>query len=126
ITSFFFATSEGWAKKSATYVAGAAFAVTTVITISYLVSSGVKHTASSGNAKTVDRLIESVVLVLVLFLIVRVYATRGKTEPPKWMGRLEGASLKFALVLGVLLLGVFPSDIVTALAAGLHVGRAGD
>jgi hypothetical protein len=40
--------------------------------------------------------------------------------------RLEEAEPKFAFSLGLVLLGVFPSDIVTSIAAGLHVGRHGD
>ena len=39
------------------------------------------------------------------------------------MSRLQTAEPKFALGLGVVLLGVFPTDILTSITAGLHVAR---
>lgn len=44
-------------------------------------------------------------------LVVFAFLRRNKPDPPKWMTRLETATTKFALTLGLLLLGVFPSDI---------------
>jgi len=41
------------------------------------------------------------------------------------MAKLQEAEPKFAFSLGLVLLGVFPSDIVTSIAAGLHVGHRG-
>jgi len=97
VSSFFFATSERWAANSIAYVAGAAISVTAVVTIAYFAARGVKTAAGhkSGNVT-----IEWVVLVLLVYLIVRVYLTRGKAEPPKWMSRLQTAEPKFALGLG--------------------------
>lgn len=125
VSSFFLATSQRWAANSIAYIAGAAISVTAVATIAYFAGRGIKTSASSDKA-TVDRIIDGVVLALVIFLIVRVYLTRGKTEPPKWMSRLQTAQPQFALLLGLALLGVFPTDIASAIAAGLRVARNGD
>ena len=65
-------------------------------------------------------------LALVLFLIGRVYLTRHTSEPPKWMSKLQMATPKFAFLLGLALMGVFPTDIASSTAAGLHVARHGD
>jgi Sap, sulfolipid-1-addressing protein len=124
ITSFFFATSEDWAKTSAAYVAGAAVAVTAFVTIAYVVAAGIKGGTSDDH--TANTTLDWIVLVLLLFLVVHVYVTRNMAEPPKWMGRLQTATPRFAFVLGMLLLGVFPTDILTSVTAGLHVARAGD
>jgi hypothetical protein len=124
ITSFFFATSENWAKNSAAYVAGAAVSITGFVSIAYLVAAGIK--SGSSNDHTTNKTLDWIVLVLLLFLIVHVYLTRNTAEPPKWMGRLQTATPRFAFVLGMLLLGVFPTDILTSVTAGLHVARADD
>src|SRR4051794_27865900 len=69
ISAFFLATSAGWAKCSAAYVAGAAVSVTTVVSIAYLVARGSKSAAGSSHAGKVDLIIDWVLLVLMLFLI---------------------------------------------------------
>jgi hypothetical protein len=126
VSAFFLATSDRWAANSFAYILGAAISITTVVTIAYFVARGAKHTAGSGHKHTIDRIIDGVVVVLMLFLIVRVYLKRKTTKPPKWMGKLQTAEPKFALVLGIALLGVFPTDIASSISAGLHVARHDD
>lgn len=125
ISSFFLATSDNWAATSLAYVAGAALSITSFVTIAYFIGRGAKSAAGAEHSGTVDKVIESIVLVLVLVLIVRVYLTRKTSKPPKWMAKLQGARPKFAFVLGLALLGVFPTDILTSVAAGLHVAHEG-
>jgi hypothetical protein len=125
VTSFFLATSGRWAANSLAYLLGAAVSVTTTVTVAYFVAKGVNNSAS-GHESAFDRGIDGIVLVLMLFLIVRVYLTRGKAEPPKWMSRLQTADPKFALLIGLALMGVFPTDIASSVAAGFHVERGGD
>src|SRR5262245_13249913 len=124
ISSFFLATSERWAAASLAYVAGAAVSITTFVTIAYLVAAGAKSAAD--NDHTTNRVLDWTVLVLLLILIARVYLTRKTSTPPKWMGQLQQAEPKFAFALGLLLLGIFPTDILTSVTAGLHVARNGD
>jgi hypothetical protein len=126
VAAFFFATSDDWAKNSFAYIAGAALSITTVVTIAYFVGRGAKSAAGTEHSSTADRVIDLVILGLILFLIVHVYLTRQVSEPPKWMGRLQTATPGFAFVLGLALLGVFPTDIATSIAAGLRVARNGD
>lgn len=124
ITSFFLATSDRWAPASAAYVAGAAVSVTTFVTIAYLVAAGAKSAAEDDH--TTNRVLDWTILVLLVLLIMRVYLTRKTSSPPKWMAKLQQATPKFAFALGALLLGVFPTDILTSVTAGLHVARHGD
>jgi Sap-like sulfolipid-1-addressing protein len=126
LSSFFLATTPDWAKNSLAYAGGAALSITTFATIAYFVAKGAKEGASSGQQHTVNHVIDWVILALLLVLIARVYLTRKTSRPPKWMGRLQTAEPKFAFTLGVLLLGVFPTDILTSVTAGLHVGRHGE
>jgi uncharacterized membrane protein YidH (DUF202 family) len=124
ITSFFLATSPGWARTSLAYVGGAAISITTFVSIAYLVAAGSK--SATTNDHTTNKVLDWVILALVLVLIVRVYVKRKTSEPPKWMGRLEGATPKFTFTLGVLLLGIFPTDILTSVTCGLYVARHGN
>jgi hypothetical protein len=42
------------------------------------------------------------------------------------MSKLQSAQPKFAFLLGMALLGVFPTDILTSVAAGLHISHSGE
>jgi hypothetical protein len=125
VSAFFLATSDGWATNSLAYIAGAAVSITTFVTLAYLVGRGSKDAAGS-NHETVDRVLDSVILALMLFLIVHVYLTRHTSQPPKWMSKLQTATPTFAFLLGLALLGVFPTDMASSIAAGLYVARHGD
>jgi hypothetical protein len=67
-----------------------------------------------------------VILALIVALVARVFLTRKTTHPPKWMAKLQGSTARFAFVLGLALLGLMPTDILTSVTAGLHVARHGD
>jgi hypothetical protein len=126
ISAFFLATSRDWGRNSLSYLAGAAVSITAVVTLAYLVAKGTTQAAGSRMGGTAGSVIDWIILGLVLFLIVRVYLTRNTSEPPKWMGRLQEARPRFAFLLGMALLGVFPTDILGSITAGLHVARHGD
>ena len=100
ITSFFLATSEGWARNSLAYVSGAALSITAFVSAAYLVAAGAKSSAE--NDHTPNKVLDWVILVLLLALIARVYLTRKTSEPPKWMSKLQDAKPKFAFTLGLL------------------------
>jgi threonine/homoserine/homoserine lactone efflux protein len=58
--------------------------------------------------------------------MVYVFLTRKKAEPPKWMGKLETATPRVSFRLGFLLLGAFPTDILTSVAVGSYLSGHGD
>jgi hypothetical protein len=124
ISAVFFATSEQWARNSTAYVLGAAVSITTFVTITYFVVKGAKDASSSQSSP--DTTIDVVILVLLVVAAVYVFLKRKVSEPPKWMGKLQTATLRFALILGLLLLGIFPTDILTSIAVGSKVARNGD
>lgn len=123
ITAVFFATSERWRSASALYVLGAALSITAVVGIAYLLSKGVKGNADDKGSVS-DRL-DYFVLVLLVILAHRVWASRATSEPPKWMGKLQGADSKLAFTLGFLLLGVLPTDLLTSVSIGTHAAARG-
>lgn len=124
ISAFFFATSESWKQTSAAYVLGAALSITAVVTAAYLLAKGVGQENSDEKAGLQPT--DYVILGLLAFVAIRAFRKRGEAEPPAWMARLQTATPRLAFALGFLLLGVFPSDIVTSISVGGHLENRGD
>jgi len=124
ISAFFFATAGSWRKISAAYVFGAALSITAVASIAYLLAKGATSSSEEGESGLTT--VDFVILALLCFAAFRTFVKRGESEPPKWMGKLQSATPKTAFVLGFLLLGFFPSDIVTSISVGSFIGGHGD
>jgi Sap, sulfolipid-1-addressing protein len=120
LSAIFLATSENWRRNSAAYVTGAALSITLIVTIAFFASNGAADEGASDNT------LDIIVLVLLVAAAVHVYLTRKTAEPPKWMGKLQTASPRFSFRLGFLLLGVFPTDILTSFAVGSYLSSHGD
>jgi Sap, sulfolipid-1-addressing protein len=120
LSAIFLATSESWQRNSSAYVAGAALSITAIVSIAYFVSSGAPHEGGS------NTIVSIVILVLLFAAGVHVFLTRKESEPPKWMGKLQTANPRFSFGLGFLLLGVFPTDILTSVAVGSSLATRGD
>jgi hypothetical protein len=113
LTSIFLATSEHWGRNTAAYITGAGVSVTVVTSLAYWLSSG---SPSSGGNDTVD----VILLVLLGAAMMHTFLTRKTSEPPAWMGKLETASPRFSARIGLLMMGLFPGDILTAAAVGAY------
>ena len=120
LSAVFLATSENWRRNSLAFIAGAAVAITAVVTAAYLLGGGASNQGASDEALYV------VVLVLLVAAMIHAYVKRRETQPPKWMGRLQSASPGLAFKLGLLLLGVFPTDILTSVAVGTYLSAHND
>jgi Sap, sulfolipid-1-addressing protein len=120
LSSFFFATSENWRRTSAAYALGATVSITIVGTLAFLLSNGASDQGASNDS------IYYVILALLLFAMLHTFRTRKTAEPPKWMGKLQTATPRFAFRLGFLLLGFFPSDLLTSASVGAYLSAGGD
>ena len=120
LSAIFFATTEQWARNTTAYVVGAAISISIIVALAFLLGIG------ASNAGAANETIYYVILALLLFAMVHSYRSRETAEPPKWMGRLQSASPRFCFVLGILLLGVFPSDLVTSISVGSYLSTQGD
>jgi Sap-like sulfolipid-1-addressing protein len=120
LSAIFLATSENWRRNSAAFTVGAAISVTTVVTLGYVLSRGASDQGASNHA------LDIIILALLLMAGTHTFLTRKTSKPPKWMGKLETAEPKLSFRLGFLLLGVFPTDILTSIAVGGTVARNGD
>jgi hypothetical protein len=119
LSAIFLATSERWRANSAAYVFGAFLSITLFVTLAYFLGNGAREDGGSDT-------IYWIVLVLLLAAMLRTYLKRGESEPPKWMSRLLTAKPRFAFALGFLLLGIFPTDILTSVAVGSYLGNKDD
>jgi hypothetical protein len=126
ISAVFLATSGEWARNSLAYIVGAAVSITLVVTIAYLVVNGAKSSADSSSTGSEGQILDAVLLALLVFLAAYTYRKRNQPDPPRWMAKLQEAKPKLSLTLGFLLLGVFPTDIVTSVTVGTRLAREGD
>jgi hypothetical protein len=120
LSAVFLATSDGWRRNSALYVFGAGLSITFFVTAAFLLGNGATGSGASHNALYIAA------LVLLAAAMIRTYLKRGESEPPKWMGKLTSASAKFSFTLGFLLLGIFPTDILTSVAVGATLSATND
>lgn len=120
LTAIFLATSEDWRGNSAALVGGAAVSITAIVTLAFLLSHGATKQGASGNT------LDIIFMVLLVAAGVHTFLTRKTSKPPKWMGKLEEEKPKGSFKLGFLLLGVFPTDILTSIAVGGSVARHHD
>lgn len=119
LSAIFLATSEGWRRNSLAYVTGAALSITAVISIAFFAGGG----ASDGGPSDT---VYIVILVLLVAAAIRTYTGRKESHPPKWMGKLQNATPGLSFKLGFLLLGIFPTDILTSVAVGSFLANGGD
>jgi threonine/homoserine/homoserine lactone efflux protein len=120
LSAIFLATSENWRRNSAAFVAGAAISITTIVTLAFLLSTGASRQGASNNV------LDIIIMALLVAAGIHTFLTRKASKPPRWMGELETAQPKRSFRLGFLLLGVFPTDILTSIAVGGSLARHGD
>jgi len=125
LSPIFLATSEQWRANSAAYVFGAALSISLVVVLAYLIGNSFSGSGGLLGA-TAQQLLYLVVLLLLLYAAVETYRERNVSEPPEWMGKLTNAAPGFSLKLGFLLLGFFPTDIVTSISVGTYLAANGD
>jgi len=125
LSLIFLATSEQWRANSTAYVFGASLSITLVVVLAYLLGSSFGGGGGLLGASA-KQLLYVVVLVLLIYAAVETYRKRNVSEPPKWMGKLTSATPGFSLKLGFLLLGFFPTNIITSISVGTFLAANGD
>ena len=126
ISAIFLATSEAWKKNSAAFLTGVLLAVAGFVTVAYVLVRLLFDAAGSSHETSTRVWLDGGLVLLLAFAAVHTFLTRKTSKPPKWMGKLEDATTKMSFRLGFLLLGLFPTDIVTNVVVGSHLARNGD
>ena len=118
VTATFLATSQGAKRNSLAFLTGVATATTIGVTVFFLLGSGIAGKQDGGK----DWL-DWFIIGLLVFLLIWVFLKRNETQPPKWMGRLQGANARFAVTIGFLLYLLMPTDLIAMATVGAYLAR---
>ena len=126
MSALIFITASKPLKLSAAFLAGVVIAVSVGLTITYTIARVLGNSISLGDpsdASSIGNIIQYVLVALLIFLSIKSYVRRESIEPPRWLGALQNAKPKTAFTTGLLLLSVFPSDLVILITVGMNLAQ---
>jgi hypothetical protein len=124
MSAIIFVTAEKALKLSAYFMAGVVIAVSVGVTITYTLATVLGNSVSLGDPSdsgSIGNIIQYVLVGLLVILSIRSYLGRETSEPPRWLGALQHASPTTAFTTGLLLLSIFPSDLVILITVGVNL-----
>lgn len=124
ISAIFLATGERWLRNSLLYLLGVVAASTLGTGIAYFGYRFFIHGTPSLKQGPFETAVQWACTALLLFLALRVYLKRRVTQPPMWMGKLQDADGAFSFKIGFLLYLLMPTDVVSMVTVGAHLGRS--
>ena len=124
MSAIIFVTAEKPVPVSVAFVVGVAVAATagTLVTKTLASALSLGEPSDAGSSGSV---IQYVLVGLLILAAVKTYLGRETAEPPKILGRLQGADAKLALRTGFLLIMFFPSDVLVLLTVGVNLEQSG-
>ena len=126
MSAIIFVTANKPLKLSAYFLTGVVIAVTVGLTITYTLASVLGNSISLGDSSdsgSLGNIIQYVLVGLLVLLSIKSYVGRETSEPPRWLGALQNANPRTAFMTGLLLLSVFPSDLVILLTVGVNLAQ---
>jgi hypothetical protein len=126
MSAIIFVTSSKPIKLSAYFMAGVVIAVTVGVTITYTLASVLGGSISLGDPSdsgSIGNIIQYLLVGLLVFASIRSYLTRQTSEPPRWLGAMQNAKPRQAFLAGLLLLSIFPSDLVILITVGTNLAQ---
>src|ERR687894_311897 len=126
MSALIFITANKPLRLSAYFLTGVVIAVTVGVTVTYTLASVLGNSVSLGDSSdsgSVGNIIQYLLVGLLVFLAIKNYARRETSEPPRWLGALQNAKPTTAFTTGLLLLSVFPSDLVILITVGVNLAQ---
>ena len=126
MSAIIFVTTPKALKLSAYFIAGVVIAVTLGVTITYTLASVLGSGVSLGDPSdfgSLGNIIQCVLVGLLVLLSIKSYVGRETSEPPRWLGALQNAKPRTAFTTGLLLLSVFPSDLLILVTVGINLAQ---
>ena len=126
MSAIIFITASKPLKLSAYFLAGVVIAVTAGVTITYALGTVLGGSFSLGDPSdsgSLGNIIQYLLVGLLVFLSIRSYLGRETIDPPGWLGALQNANPRTAFTTGLLLLSVFPSDLVILVTVGVNLAQ---
>ena len=127
MSALIFVTTQKPLKLSAYFLAGVVIAVSVGVTVTFSLASVLGNGLSLGDSSdsgSLGNIIQYVLVGLLVFASIRSYLTRATSEPPRWLGALQNAKPTTAFTTGLLLLSVFPSDLVVLMTVGVNLAQS--
>ena len=126
MSAIIFVTAAKPLKLSAYFITGVVIAVSVGVTITYTLATVLGNSVSLGDPShsgSLGNIIQYLLVGLLVFLSIRSYVGRETSEPPRWLGALQNAGPRTAFTTGLLLLSVFPSDLVILVTVGVNLAQ---
>ena len=126
MSAIIFVTARKPLKLSAYFLAGVVIAVAAGVTITYTIATALGNSITLGdssNSGSLGNVIQYLLVGLLVFLAIKNYLGRETIEPPRWLGALQNARPSTAFTTGLLLLSVFPSDLVVLVTVGVNLAQ---
>ena len=126
MSAIIFVTAPKPLKLSAYFLAGVVIAVTVGVTVTFTLASVLGSAVSLGDPSdsgSLGSIVQYLLVGLLVFLSIKSYLGRETSEPPRWLGALQNAKPRTAFTTGLLLLSVFPSDLVILLTVGMNLAQ---
>ena len=126
VTAILLATGTRPRRDSAFFLLGAGVATLIGVTASYFLTGLVKRGGKplGGDAQVVHA-VDVAIVVLLVFLAWKVSRERGRSQPPRWMAKLESATPLFSLRIGFLLFLFLPGDLISMFTVGAYLAHHG-
>jgi hypothetical protein len=124
MSAIIFVTAPKALRLSAYFLAGVVIAVTVGVTLTYTLATMLGNSVSLGDPSdsgSLGNIIQYLFVGLLVFLSIKSYVNRETSEPPRWLGAMQNAKPRTAFMAGLLLLSVFPSDLVILVTVGVNL-----
>jgi hypothetical protein len=126
MSAIIFVTAPKPLKLSAYFLAGGVIALTAGVTLTYTLATVFGNGVSLGDHSdtgSLGNIIQYVLVGLLVLLSIKSYLGRETSEPPRWLGALQNAKPRTAFTTGLLLLSVFPSDLIILVTVGVNLAQ---
>ena len=127
MSAIIFVTASRPMKLSAYFVTGVVIAVSVGVTVTYTLASVLGNGVSFGDPSdsgSLGNIIQYLLVGLLVVLSIKSYVGRETSEPPRWLGAMQNAGPRTAFLAGLLLLSVFPSDLVVLMTVGINLAQS--
>jgi hypothetical protein len=127
MSAIIFVTAPKALKLSAAFLGGVVIAVTVGVTIAYTLATLLGNSISLGDPSdsgSLGNVIQYVLVGLLVLLSIKSYVGRETSEPPRWLGTMQNAKPSTAFTTGLLLLSVFPSDLVVLVTVWINLAHS--
>jgi hypothetical protein len=113
-------------RVSIAFLIGVVVAATLGTTLAYLLGDSLGGLGEPSDTRSTGTIVQLVLAGILVLLALRTYLNRETVKPPKWLGSLQQATPRKALAMGLLLIGLMPTDVAVMLTVGVNLAQNDD